>query len=185
MTTEISEIEGVPSQIRAGDTTSFQVKLDDFTNDNWNLNFKIINQSESLTLITVPGVKLEIFVVSPIVISLSAGLYNIVGQVANKNDAQEKYSIHFSSIQILPDLFSANTYDTRSTAQKMLEILDEAMLLHGNNAFKQSYSIQGRNMTFTSHNEFMDFRKRIYFEAQRDTRKQQGKKRLHNIRNFV
>ena len=69
----------------------------------------------------------------------------------------------------MPNLAALTSgYDIRSTARKILDLLDAAMLSHGNQAWVQEYEIDGRRMRFKSIGEFVAYRSKIKQEVIRE-----------------
>lgn len=164
-----------PTSFRAGDTVKWNVYLDDYPSDEWELTYRLINKDDAISIATSANADKSFSVVISYTATsgLTKGLHSLIGQVSNDD---EKYTVVNKNVDVLPDLLSSDPVETRTTAQKLIEILDEALLKHGPNAYSQGYSIAGRTMQFKSHEEFMKFRNQIKAEADRDTRKQQGKR---------
>ena len=164
-----------PTTIRAGDTIKWDSYLDDYPSDEWVLVYRIINKDKSLDVSTSSNSdkSYRATIASTESGSLTKGLYSLIGQVSKDG---EKYTVITKTIEVLPNLLNSDPLEIRTTAQKLIEILDEALVKHGPSAYSQGYSIAGRTMQFKSHSEFMQFRNQIKAEADRDTRKQQGKR---------
>ncbi len=168
-------IPNIQEEIIAGDDYSFEVSIPDYSSDDYSLVVKLINQNVNISLtveedssdfiITFDGNSTGV---------LTKGDYHIIGQVTHKTTGKKSTVIN-QLVNVLPSLIDS-TNDFRTTAQKLIEILDTALLNHGPQAYTQMYSIEGRNMQFNTHADFMNFRNQIRAEAARDTRKQQGKK---------
>lgn len=176
----MSRIATIPDEIHAGDDYEITVTIPDYSSSDYSLVVKLINQSTNISfavtedsgdfIITIDGNNTSV---------LSKGDYHIVGQVTHKTTGKKSTVIN-QLVNIIPSLIDSTT-DFRTTAQKLIEILDTALLSHGPQAYTQNYSIEGRSMQFKSHEEFMKFRQQIKSEAQKDTRKQQGKKSANRI----
>ena len=173
----------IPKQIRAGDDYLILISIPDFSSVDFDLGIRILNQSTSLTFAPTANANVtgsfDLSISSDFTQNLEKGLYQVIGQLTNKTTAK-KSTVIDQAIEVLPNLINVASNDFRTAAQKLLEILDQALLKHGSQAYVQSYSLSGRAMQFKSHKEFMDFRNQIKAEANQDTRKQQGFKGKRN-----
>lgn len=169
-----------PKSFRAGDTVKWVKSFDDYPSDQWTLVYRIINKDDSISVLTTPNANkgFNAVISSTESTNFTAGIHTIIGQVTKDDEA---YTIINSLVEILPNLISSASIDLRTTAQKLLVILDESLLKHGVSAYTHTYNIEGRSLQFRTHEEFMKFRNQIKAEANQDTRKQQGKKRQTRI----
>lgn len=168
-------IVNIPDEIRAGDDYEITVTIPDYPSTDYTLDVRLINQSVNISLTVEED--LSDFIVEIDGNStgvLTDGDYHFIGQVTNKTTGK-KSTVVQQLVNVLPNIIDS-TNEFRTTAQKLIEILDTALLNHGPQAYTQNYSIEGRNMQFNTHADFMNFRNQIRAEAARDTRKQQGKK---------
>lgn len=164
MTTTIPVIE--PTQIRSGDTIKWNKTLLDYpADDSWILTYKLINQTDNIDITAVADGALHTIVLLAATTAVyKAGAYTWIGHVTKTT---ERYSIGKGGILILPDLaaVSSDGVDLRTSAQQVLDKLNEAMRVHGSNAFTQAYSIAGRQMSFRSLSEFMAYRSKVQAEV--------------------
>lgn len=174
MTAEISTKE--PTQIRAGDSITWLKTLNDYpATDSWVLHYRLINSAGKFDITaTASGSDHLVSVDAATTANYTAGDYTLVSWVTL---GSERYSIASFPVEVLPDLAAqAAGYDTRSTAQKTLDLLDAAMQSQGSNAWVQEYEIDGRSMKFRSVAEFMAFRSKVKQEVIRE----QNAERLRN-----
>lgn len=164
-----------PTSFRAGDTVKWDVYLDAYPSDVWTLTYRLISKDNAINISASPKSDkgYSIVVGHTTSAGLTKGLYSLIGQVQTDT---ERYTVINKTVEVLPDLTDSVPVDIRTTAQKLIEILDAALIKHGPSAYSQGYSIAGRTMQFKSHEEFMKFRNQIKAEAEKDTRKQQGKR---------
>jgi hypothetical protein len=176
--------ETIPTQIRAGDDYLLTIEVSDYSSSDYNLSTRLINQKTSLSFTATANANVlgsfDIVIASSDTTDLIKGNYSFIGQAEHKTTLK-KTTVIDQLVEVLPNLISATATDLRTTAQKLIEMLDAALINHGAQAYTQSYSIQGREMSFNSHEDFMKFRNQIKAEADRDTRKQLGIKPLTRI----
>lgn len=157
-----------PSYIRAGDTITWLKCINDYpASDGWVLNYRLINTAGNFDIVsTASGGDHLVAVDAATSATYTAGDYKLLSWVEK---ALERFSIASMPLKVLPDLAAeAAGYDTRSNAKKTLDLIDAAILSHGTNAWVQSYTIDGRSMTFRSVSEFISFRSKIKQEVIRE-----------------
>lgn len=174
MTAEIPTTE--PAQVRAGDSITWLKTINDYpATDGWVLHYRLINSAGKFDITaTASGSDHLVSISAATSATYTAGKYTLVSWVTLGSD---RYSIESEQIEVLPDLAAQSAgYDTRSTAQKTLDLLDAAMQSQGSNAWVQEYEIDGRRMKFRSVGEFIAFRSKIRQEVVRE----QNAERLRN-----
>lgn len=165
-----------PTQIRAGDSITWIKTLNDYpATDGWVLHYRLINSAGKFDITATASGSVHLVSVSAATsATYTAGNYTLISWVTLGSD---RYSINSEPIEVLPDLAAqASGYDTRSTAQKTLDLLDAAMQSQGSNAWVQEYEIEGRRMKFRSVGEFMAFRSKV----KQEVIKEQNAERLAN-----
>ena len=136
MAVTIPEVE--PTELRAGETWAWKRSYSDYSATGWTLTYTAINAAGKITLVatatgtahlvSVPAVSVAGSTGVPAVVgtdSYTAGTYTLYGKVS---DGTSVYSVYDGLVTVLPDLAAATTYDTRSTAKKLLEALDAYLL---------------------------------------------------------
>jgi hypothetical protein len=123
MSTTIPTTE--PTAACAGDTWRWSRSLSDYPASTWTLTYTLINASGKVTVAaTVDGDTHAVSVPPATTAAYSAGRYDWVAHVS---DGTDRYQVGAGSINVLPDLSAASTYDGRSHARKMLDAIN-AML---------------------------------------------------------
>jgi len=123
MSTTIPTTE--PTAARAGDTWRWSRSLPDYPASTWTLTYTLINASGKVTVAaTADGDTHAVSVPPATTAAYAAGRYDWVAHVS---DGTDRYQVGAGSINVLPDLSAASTYDGRSHARKMLDAID-AML---------------------------------------------------------
>ncbi len=174
--------KNIPQKLRAGDDVTLTISLDNYNSTDYTLTLKLINSTTGISFSSTANSdgSFKVEINSSDTTNLSKGFYKFVGQVTKISDSKKSVVIE-QSVEVLPNLMSAASADIRTTAQQLLEILDAALLAHGKQAYTQTYNFANRAMSFTSHDEFMNFRDRIKAEAKADTAAQRGNKRKNRI----
>jgi hypothetical protein len=136
MAVTIPEVE--PTELRAGETWAWKRSYADYSATGWTLTYTAINAAGKITLVatatgtahlvSVPAISVAASTGVPAVVgtdSFAAGTYTLYGKVS---DGTSVYSVYDGLVTVAPDLAAASTYDTRSTAKKLLEALDAYLL---------------------------------------------------------
>lgn len=166
MTDEIPTHE--PARIRAGDTIKWLKTLNDYSAaDGWVLSYRLINSNGKFDISsTASGADHLITISAATTANYFPGDYTLFGWVTKSS---ERFSIPSSKVHVFLNLAALTSgYDIRSTARKILDLLDAAMLSHGNQAWVQEYEIEGRRMRFKSIGEFIAYRSKIKQEVNRE-----------------
>ena len=157
-----------PTVIQAGDTLTWQKSYADYpANDSWVLHYRIINTAGKFDITsTASGADHLVTATAAATATYTAGIYTLLGWVTK---ASERYSVYSGKAEVLPDLAAqAAGYDNRTTAKKVLDLLDAAMIASGANAWTQSYTIEGRTISFRSPGDFIAYRSKIKQEVARE-----------------
>lgn len=179
---EIPDTE--PTAIQAGDTLKWTRTVDDYlSSDGWSLSYRLINKDNKYDIsTTADGSGYLADVTAATTANYLPGVYSLLAWVMK---GAERYTLAASTVEVLPNKAGMTKgYDDRLTAELILEKLDEAMLSHGASAWTQSYTIQGRSMTFRSMDEFMSYRALLRAEVSREKAKVQRRNGKAN-RNYI
>lgn len=174
MTVEIPTIE--PTRFRAGDTISWSKSLSDFPAESWVLHYRLINLTSKIDIDAAADDSDHLVTVSAVTsAAYKAGDYTWTSWVTKY---AERYTVAQGKVTILPDLaaVTAAGFDTRSTAKKILDLIDAAELAHGPNAWTQEYEIAGRRMRFKTVGEFMAYRSRLEARVKAEERANGGRR---------
>lgn len=162
----------IPAKITAGDTITWQRTLADYpASGGWVLKYCLINASGKINITsTAAGDDHLVNVSAASSAGYAAGDYDWQEYV-EKAATSERYTISTGRITISPNIASMPAgYDGRSTVRKTLDLINAAMLAHGNNAWTQEYEIAGRRMKFRSVGEFLQFRSKLQQEVKAEER---------------
>lgn len=157
-----------PAEFTAGDTVQWIKTLSDYpADDGWVLNYVFINAANKYTVSsTADGQSHKVSITATTSSGYAAGAYSTQSFVT-KGD--ERYTIANGSIKINTNLAGqAAGFDTRSSAKKCLDQLNEAFANYGKKAYLQQYSIAGRTMSFNSPGDFLAFRSKVQQEVNRE-----------------
>jgi len=166
MSIDIPTIE--PITIQAGDTLTWTKSLADYpANDSWVLSYRLINENNKHDITTsASGSEHLVSVLASTTASYVLGKYTLLSWVTK---GAERYSLPSKQVEILPNLAIWNGgFDSRTTAKRVLDLLDAAMISHGSNAWVQEYEISGRKMKFKEPGEFLAYRSKIQTEVNRE-----------------
>lgn len=115
-----------PTTLRAGETWSWLRSLPDYPAPTWVLTYTLINSSAKQTITaTASGADHLVSVAAATTGGYAAGTYTLLGRVAK---SPEVYSVYSATLQVDPNLAAASTYETRTTAKKILDALDAYLL---------------------------------------------------------
>jgi len=133
MAVTIPEVE--PTELRAGETWAWKRSFADYSATGWTLTYTLINSAGKVTLTAAATGTYHLVSVPAVTTtgtggvagtdSYTAGTYTMLGRVT---DGTSVYAVYDGIVKVLPDLASAATYDTRSTAKQLLEALDAFLL---------------------------------------------------------
>jgi hypothetical protein len=167
MTVEIPTLE--PTRFRAGDTISWSKSLSDYpASDSWVLHYRLWNQANKYDIdATADGSDHLVSVSAATSAAYKAGDYQWTSWVTL---GSERYTVSAGRVTVLPDIAAITSpgYDSRTNAQKVLDLLDAAKLAHGPSAWTQEYEIAGRRMRFTSVVDFLKYYDRISADVRRE-----------------
>lgn len=165
-----------PSQINAGDSASWLVYIVDYlASAGWTLKYNLINAANQYDIVSAPvGENHQVAITAATSATYVAGSYTIVAYVTN---GLVRHTLQSDLLVILPNLAGATVgIDTRTSAVKCLEALDNALANYGNKAYTQEYEIAGRRMKFTSLSDFLIARSKLQAEVAREAAAKKGHK---------
>lgn len=165
-----------PLKIQAGDTLTWTKLLPDYpASDGWVLHYRIINTAGKFDISSSASGSDHLVTASATSTALyTPGNYSLIGWITK---SAERYSVYNGEVDVLPDLAAQSAgYDTRTSAKKILDLLDAAMLAQGNNAWVQEYTINERTMKFRSLGDFIAYRSKI----KQEVLKEENAERLRN-----
>lgn len=173
-----------PTRIHAGATVAWTKTLGDYpASDGWELSYRLTNRDAHYDITTsADGSAHAVAISSATTAAYIPGDYQLVSWVAKASD---RYFVASTAVNVQPDLSRIEGYDGRSIAAKTLEKMDEALLRYSANAWKQSYTIEGRTMTFRSTGGFFAMRSRLQAEVKNEDRAERlrdGKASRNKIR---
>jgi hypothetical protein len=160
-----------PSSFRAGDLLSWTKSLSDYPADQgWTLAYTLINAASKITInASASGADFLVSVAATLTAAYTAGAYQWMARVTK---ATEIYTVGQGTIEILPNLAAATTYDFRSHAKTMLEAIEAAF--EGKASSTQlEMEINGRRIKSFSPSEMIQWRSfykaEVAKEAQAET----------------
>lgn len=158
-----------PLEFTAGDTVAWTKSLADFSAaDGWVLNYRFINAAGKFDITgSASGSDHSINVPAVTTAGYIGGAYSWQAYVTK---GAERYTVGTGNTTVLSNLAGeAAGYDTRSSARKCLDQLNDALATYGKKAYTQSYQIAGRSMSFQSPGDFLAFRSKVQQEVNRET----------------
>lgn len=135
-----------PNNLRVGDLWTWLKSLADYpANAGWTLAYTLINGSSKITInASASGADHLISVAAATTAGYAAGSYSWMARVTK---ATEIYTIDSGTIEVLPNLAAATTYDGRSHAQTMVEAI-EAAIEGRASALQLKMQINGRSIEY-------------------------------------
>lgn len=111
-----------PSTVRAGETWTWTRSLSDYPAGEWALVYTFTSATAALSLTATADGTAHLVRETPLVTADHApGRYQGFAQVS---DGTDTFTVWTGSLQVLPDLSSADSYDGRSFARKMLDSIE-------------------------------------------------------------
>ena len=137
MVATVPDVE--PTSVRAGETWTWKRSLADYSATGWTLTYSLVNSAGKITLtataatggthlISIPAVSVAGSTGVPAVVgtdSYTAGTYQVIGRVTDGTTVANVYS---ATLQVMPDLAAATSYDYRTTARQILDALNAYLL---------------------------------------------------------
>lgn len=145
---EISSTE--PTSIRSGDTTSWNKYLADYpASSGWSLTYTLILQSDASKRLAVTaatsGDEFAVTFSAAQTAGLTPGTSHLFGHVTK---AAERYQVHLSTVDVLPNLAAVVVGDSRSHVKHTLDAI-RAVIENRASADQLSVSINGRSLSRT------------------------------------
>lgn len=114
-----------PTALRAGDTWRWRRELSAYPAPTWELVYTLFSAAAVRTLTAEPDGSAHLISESPEDTAAAvAGRYDWVSHVS---DGTDRYQVGAGSIQILPNLSEAASYDGRSHARRMLDAINATL----------------------------------------------------------
>lgn len=157
--------------IVAGDTLRFVVNLPEFSPlEGWQLRYRLVPQDAAQSAVELAadaeGADHVISATAASTTNWAPGGYAWTSWATRGSDS---YSVAQGLFTVLPNPRTlAAGHDARTPARKALDAADQALATYGSKAWTQSYSINGRSMSFTSPDKFMAWRSQLRSEVQRE-----------------
>lgn len=132
-----------PASIRAGDTATWLLELADYpASGGWSVEYNFVNAAGKFTIAsTAEGSAHRLRADPATTTAYPVGTYGWHCRVTDGTDA---FTVGSGSTEVLPDLASATTLDTRSHAQKTLAALES--WIEGHDLAVAEYEIANRRM---------------------------------------
>ena len=140
-----------PRTLRAGDTATWRRNLPEYQPlDGWVLSYRILFPTAAAISIscTVDGTDFVASIPAATSAAWTTGAATLVGRVAFGADAQTVYS---SQLDVLPNLGTAATLDSRTSAEKALADAEAALAGYlGSSGHIATWTLGDKTMTFRS-----------------------------------
>jgi len=141
MAADIPTLE--PTEVRSGDTWTWQRSLSDYPAGVWTLVYSLVNSNGKITLTaTASGADHLVSVAAATTAGYAPGTYSAVGRVTS---GAEAVTVWTGGIQVLPNVAAKTSYDDRSHARKVLEAI-EAVLENRATTDQQAVTIGDRSI---------------------------------------
>lgn len=116
-----------PTSFRAGDLLTWTKTLSDYpANQGWSLAYTLINATSKITINAgASGVDFSISVPAATTSAYAPAKYRWMSRVTN---GTQIYSLSQGTMEILPNLAAATTFDFRSHAKIMLDAIEAAFV---------------------------------------------------------
>lgn len=156
-----------PAAVRAGDTATWEITLQDYPAGDWTLHYTLINAAQKIEFSSAAnGAAHRIEVPASTTADWEAGSY--AWQCRAVNGAQV-FTIRTGTMTVLPDFGAVATLDARSHAEKTLAAIEA--WIEGRSLAVAEYEIAGRKMKYIPITELLKLRD----QYRREVRGQQGK----------
>ena len=168
----------IPSTLRAGDTLSATWSDPDHpATAGWVLRLTLINSAARYQAnAAASGADHVLTVPAGTTTAWAPGTYT---WAVDATLAGARATVASGTVQVLPDLAAATTYDTRSPYRKALEAAEAALATHGARAYLQAIEMGERKQTFTSPGDFLAFISRLRLEVRREDDADRLRQGLH------
>lgn len=156
-----------PSRVTAGDTITWTRSFADYpASDAWVLSYTLINAASKISITAAAsGADHLVSVAAATSAAYTPATYTWQAVVTK---AAERHTVGNGQMVIAPNLATATTYDTRSSARKTLDAVNLAMESYGSKAYLHMYEIAGRKQQFHTPGEFLAFHSKLMAEVARE-----------------
>jgi len=135
----------IPSEIKAGLSYEFTDELADYPAPTWVLKYRLINIDGALDIISVADDgNHKTTLDATTTASYAAGTYTWLAYVTKGTD---KIEVGEGTIEILPDILSVSSYDTRSETKQILDALT-ALIKSKATKLPTEINIAGRSLKY-------------------------------------
>lgn len=111
-----------PYPLRAGDTWEWTKSLVDYPASAWTLTYTYFNATGAFSIVaTADGDSHSISVAPATTAAHTAGRYEWIAQAS---DGTDQYQVGSGVLRVLPDLSAVDSYDSRSHARRMLDLIN-------------------------------------------------------------
>lgn len=152
---------------RKGDSVNWETDLPSEYDDGWTLQWAIRgeNQLDITATQTPPDTTFYSMITTTQSNGLTAGRYRWVAAVTKE---EQRITLADGTLTVDVDLFSLDAvYDGRTTAEKMLDTVNEAITLVSSGA-KASYKISDREFTYQTLPDLVRWRDKLRIEVRRE-----------------
>lgn len=142
-----------PSEVTAGDTSTWKKSLSDFlASDSWVLTYALVKDGKLIEITaSADGDDHLVEVLPTVTAKYNPGIYHYQAYVTKST---ERYQVGTGTIEVLPDFAQSAGYDNRSHAKVTLDAL-EAVIEGKASRDQLSYSIGGRSLSRFSWEELI------------------------------
>lgn len=151
---------------RKGDSVTWKTELPSDYHDGWLLVWAVRGENQlDITASQTPDKSFQSIITTTQSNGLTEGLYHWAAAVT-KDD--QRITLADGQVRVEADLFSiSSVYDGRTTAQKMLDEVNQAITLVSSGA-KASYRIKEREFTYQTLPDLIRWRDKLRIEVKRE-----------------
>ena len=133
-----------PEKLTSGVTWKWKKTISDYPASEWTLSYYLRKDGATATSFSAAadGDSYLVTVAAATTAAYASGIYDFIGWVIK---GTEKFEIFNSMIEVLPNPTNSSSYDPRSHARRVMELLEAAMEGRVPNGM-ESYSIGGRSI---------------------------------------
>jgi len=170
----MEELTNIPPTLMAGDSATWRASLPDYpASAGWSLSYVLINAAGKLTIAsTADGDDHLVSLESATTAAYPPGRYGYTALVSLSGD---RIAVGSGSIEILPDVASLDSLDSRTFAEKTLDAL-EAVISGKASKDQLQYALNGMSLARYTWDELIKARNYFRGEVQKEQRAKAGKK---------
>ena len=141
----MKKIMNIPCEIKAGLSYEFVDSLPSYPAPDWVLKYRLINASGSIDIVAVnDNGDHKSTLTATMTAGYTSGTYSWLAYVTQ---GDQKIEVDEGTIEILPDILSAPSYDTRSPTKQILDALTE-LILRKSTKLPIEINIAGRTLKY-------------------------------------